>query len=225
MGERLQMKELFSEELKSRIRSSGVIAVLVIENIEDAVPVARALLEGGVSAMELTLRTPAALEALKRIRSDAPQLLAGIGTILRADQIKAVASAGAELGVAPGYNPRVVDAAKSVGLPFAPGVATATELEWALDQGCRILKFFPAEPLGGISYLKSMNGPYGYLDLQYIPLGGVNQDNLRAWLQQSFVIAVGGSWIADKKLIAARNWDEISRRAERAYSIFKEVRG
>jgi len=221
----LQMQVLFSEELKSRIRNSGVIAVLVIENAEEAVPVARNLLEGGISAMELTLRTPAALEALKRIRSDVPQMLAGVGTILNTDQVKAVSAAGAEFGVAPGYNPRVVDAAKSAGLPFAPGVATATELEWAFEQGCRILKFFPAEPTGGIPFLKSLNGPYGYLGLQYIPLGGVNQDNLRDWLQQNFVIAVGGSWIADKELIAAQNWGEISRRAERAHSIFKEVRG
>jgi 2-dehydro-3-deoxyphosphogluconate aldolase/(4S)-4-hydroxy-2-oxoglutarate aldolase len=218
------MQELFSQELKRGIRNSGVIAVLVIEDAELAVPVARTLLEGGISAMELTLRTPAALEALKRIRSDVPQMLAGVGTILRADQVKEVAAAGAEFGVAPGYNPRVVDAAKAAGLAFAPGVATATELEWALEQGCRILKFFPAEPSGGISYLKSMNSPYGYLDLQYVPLGGVNQENLRAWLEQSFVIAVGGSWIADKKLIAARDWDEIRRRAEQAHSIFKEVR-
>ena len=218
------MQELFSEELKRRIRNSGVIAVLVIEDAEVAVPVARALLEGGISAMELTLRTPAALEALKRIRSDVPQMLAGVGTILRADQVKEVAAAGAEFGVAPGYNPRVVDAAKAAGLAFAPGVATATELEWALEQGCRILKFFPAEPLGGIPYLKSMNSPYSHLDLQFVPLGGVNQDNLRAWLEQSFVTAVGGSWIANKQLIAAQDWDEIRRRAEQAHSIFKEVR-
>jgi 2-dehydro-3-deoxyphosphogluconate aldolase/(4S)-4-hydroxy-2-oxoglutarate aldolase len=219
------MQNLFSQELKNRIRNSGVIAVLVIENAEHAVPVARSLLEGGVGAMELTLRTPAALEALKRIRGDVPQMLAGVGTILNPDQVRAVAAAGAQLGVAPGYNPRVVDAAKAAGLPFAPGVATATELEWALEQGCRILKFFPAEPSGGISYLKSMNGPYGYLDLQYVPLGGVNQENLRSWLEQSFVIAVGGSWIADKKLIAAQDWDEIGRRAERAHSVFRELRG
>jgi 2-dehydro-3-deoxyphosphogluconate aldolase/(4S)-4-hydroxy-2-oxoglutarate aldolase len=219
------MQELFSQELKRGIRNSGVIAVLVIEDAELAVPVARTLLEGGISAMELTLRTPAALEALKRIRSDVPQMLAGVGTILRADQVKEVAAAGAEFGVAPGYNPRVVDAAKAADLAFAPGVATATELEWALEQGCRILKFFPAEPLGGIPYLKSMNSPYSYLDLQYVPLGGVNQDNLRAWLEQSFVIAVGGSWIANKQLIAAQDWDEIRRRAEQAHSIFKEVRG
>jgi len=218
------MQELFSEELKRRIRNSGVIAVLVIEDAEVAVPVARTLLEGGISAMELTLRTPAALEALKRIRSDVPQMLAGVGTILRADQVKEVAAAGAEFGVAPGYNPRVVDAAKAAGLAFAPGVATATELEWALEQGCRILKFFPAEPLGGIPYLKSMNSPYSYLDLQFVPLGGVNQENLRAWLEQSFVTAVGGSWIANKQLIAAQDWDEIRRRAEQAHSIFKEVR-
>jgi len=218
------MQELFSQELKRGIRNSGVIAVLVIEDAEVAVPVARTLLEGGISAMELTLRTPAALEALKRIRSDVPQMLAGVGTILRADQVKEVAAAGAEFGVAPGYNPRVVDAAKAAGLAFAPGVATATELEWALEQGCRILKFFPAEPLGGIPYLKSMNSPYSYLDLQFVPLGGVNQENLRAWLEQSFVTAVGGSWIANKQLIAAQDWDEIRRRAEQAHSIFKEVR-
>ncbi len=219
------MDTLFSNGLKKRITDSGIIAVLVIEDAGDAVPVARALLKGGVAAMELTLRTPAAVEALKRIRKDVPEMLAGVGTILNPGQVREVAAAGAELGVAPGYNPRVVDAAKAAGLPFAPGIATASELEWALEKGCRILKFFPAEPNGGINYLKSMNGPYGYMGLRYIPLGGLTEDNLRSWFEQPFIMAVGGSWIAKKDLIADCNWDEISRRAEKAASIFREVRG
>ena len=219
------MDRLFSIELKKRIRDSGLIAVLVIDNADDAVPVAKALLKGGVTAMELTLRTSAAIDALTRIRSGVPEMLAGVGTVVRTDQIAEIVKAGAEMGVAPGYNPRIVNAAKSAGLPFAPGVATASELEWAVEQGCRILKFFPAEPAGGISYLKSMNGPYGYLGLKYIPLGGLNQDNLHVWLEQPFVIAVGGSWIADNKLISAHDWDAISERAEKASSICRKVRG
>jgi 2-dehydro-3-deoxyphosphogluconate aldolase/(4S)-4-hydroxy-2-oxoglutarate aldolase len=219
------MDTLFSAELKKRIADSGIIAVLVIEDAGDAVPVARALLKGGVAAMELTLRTPAAMEALKRIRKDVPEMLAGVGTILNPDQVKEVAAAGADLGVAPGYNPRVVDEAKAAGLPFAPGIATASELEGALEKGCRILKFFPAEPNGGISYLKSMNGPYGYMGLKYIPLGGLNEDNARSWFEQPFIMAIGGSWLAKRDIIADHNWDEISRRAEKAASIFREVRG
>jgi 2-dehydro-3-deoxyphosphogluconate aldolase/(4S)-4-hydroxy-2-oxoglutarate aldolase len=219
------MDSLFSMELEKRVGSAGVIAVLVIEDAADAVPLARALLKGGVTAMELTLRTPAALEALRRIRSQAPEMLAGVGTILTKEQVRDAVAAGAELGVAPGYNPRIVEAARSAALPFAPGVATPSELEWALEQGCRILKFFPAEPAGGVSYLKSMNGPYAHLNLRYIPLGGLNPDNVRCWFEQPHVIAVGGSWIADKKQIAARNWDEVSRRAERARALLREVRG
>jgi 2-dehydro-3-deoxyphosphogluconate aldolase/(4S)-4-hydroxy-2-oxoglutarate aldolase len=219
------MDTLFSDGLKKRITDSGIIAVLVIEDAAAAVPVARALLKGGIAAMELTLRTPAAMEALERIRKDVPEMLAGVGTILNPGQIREVAAAGADLGVAPGYNPRVVDAAKAAGFPFAPGIATASELEWALEKGCRILKFFPAEPNGGITYLKSVNGPYGYMGLRYIPLGGLNEDSLRSWFEQPFIMAVGGSWIAKKDLIADRKWDEISRRAEKAASIFREVRG
>ena len=219
------MEKLFSEELKKRIRESGVVAVLVVQDAGCAVPLARALLRGGITAMELTLRTPAAMEAVARIRSEVPEMLAGVGTILTAEQLRSAAAAGAELGVAPGYNPRVVDAAKAAALPFAPGVATPSELEGALEKGCRILKFFPAVPAGGISYLKSMNGPYGHLGLQYIPLGGLNPENLRSWLEQPFVIAVGGSWIAQRGTIADRDWDGISRAAEQAHRVFREVRG
>jgi 2-dehydro-3-deoxyphosphogluconate aldolase/(4S)-4-hydroxy-2-oxoglutarate aldolase len=218
------VNSLFGSDLKKRIAGSGVVAVLVFEDAAEAVPVARALLKGGVTAIELTLRTPAAMESLKRIRTEAPEMLAGVGTILSPGQVAEVTAAGADLGVAPGYNPRVVDAARAAGLPFAPGIMTASELEGALEKGCRILKFFPAEPAGGIPYLKSLNGPYGYMGLQYIPLGGLNEDNLRSWFEQPFVMAVGGSWIADKKVIAARDWDEITRRAERACAIFREVR-
>jgi 2-dehydro-3-deoxyphosphogluconate aldolase/(4S)-4-hydroxy-2-oxoglutarate aldolase len=219
------MERLFSEELKKRIRESGIIAVLVVHDSGYAVPLARALLRAGITAMELTLRTPAAMEALARIRGEVPEMLAGVGTILTPGQLRSAAAAGAELGVAPGYNPRIVDAARAAGLPFAPGVATPSELEGALEKGCRILKFFPAEPAGGITYLKSMNAPYGHLGLQYIPLGGLNPENLRSWLEQPFVMAVGGSWIARGGLIADRDWDGISRAAEQAHRLFREVRG
>ena len=154
------MERLFSEALRQRIRRCGIFAVLVIEDAEDAVPAARALQAGGVEAMELTLRTAAAMESLARIREAVPEMLACVGTILRPKQVREVAAAGADLGVAPGFNPRVVDAARKAGLPFAPGVTTASELEGAVEKGCRMLKFFPAEPAGGPSgHGQSDGGP------------------------------------------------------------------
>ena len=139
------MADVFSAELRKKIREFGVIAVLVVDRAEDAVVLARTLVEGGVRAMELTLRTPAAVQALRAIRAEVPEMLAGIGTILTPDQVREVRDAGAAFGVSPGCNPRVVRAAMDAGLSFAPGVATPSDIEIALEMGCRLLKFFPAE--------------------------------------------------------------------------------
>ena len=135
-------------ELVRRIERCGVIAVLVVDEIRHAVPLARALTEGGVDVMELTLRTPVAVDALRAIKAEVPEMLAGIGTVLSVEQVHAAAEAGAGFAVAPGTNPRVVREAQNVGLPFAPGIATPTDLESALELGCREVKYFPAEPSG-----------------------------------------------------------------------------
>ena len=219
-----EMNSLVTPELTARLGKAGVIAVLVIDEVDDAVPVARALVKGGVTAMELTLRTPAALESLRRIRKEVPEMLAGVGTILTSDQLLQVKREGGELGVAPGCNPKVLETAIAEEFPFIPGTMTASEIESALDMGCRVLKFFPAEPAGGVKYLKSLNSPYSYLGLQYIPLGGLNEENVVTWLEQPFILAIGGSWIAAKSLIRDKSWDQITRNAERAAAVLNKVR-
>ena len=202
-----------------RIERSGVIAVLILEDVADAVPLARALLAGGVDAMELTLRTDAAIDALKQIREHVPQMLAGIGTVLNEQQIDDVAAAGAQFAVSPGLNENVVKKARSIGLPFAPGVMTPSEIEAAIRLGCRELKFFPAEPGGGLGMLSSMRAPYAHLGIRFVPLGGVNAANMASWLSNPGVFAIGGSWLTPKQAISDQNWEEITRRAAEARGI------
>lgn len=207
----------------ARIRDAKVIAVLALDHEEDAIPVAEALLKGGVRAMELTLRTPAAIESLRRIRQEVPDMLAGIGTILRAEQVDAVLKAGAEFGVSPGVNPNIIRYAKQKGLPFGPGIMSPTELDIALVQEhCHLLKFFPSESAGGLAHLKNIAAPYRHLDVQFIPLGGVNIKNLSTYLESDLVAAVGGSWLASPKLIQERAWDQIEQNAREATQVARQ---
>ena len=210
------MKSQFPDETLERIQSCGVIAVLVIDEADHAVSLAKALLDGGVSAMELTLRTDAALDALKSVRDRVPEMLAGVGTILTTDQVQCAFDAGAAFGVAPGLNANVVRSAQKIGLPFAPGIVTPSDIESAVELGCRELKFFPAEPSGGMKYLSSISAPYQHLGLQYVPLGGINATNMTEYLAKQNVPAVGGSWIASRELIAARDWTAITANATHA---------
>ena len=218
------MSTQFPDELSTRIYRAGAIAVLVVDRVEDAVPLARALLDGGIDVMELTLRTPTAIDALRRVRAEVPRMLAGIGTILQPQQVRDAAAAGAAFGVAPGMNPRVVAEAGRLGLPFAPGVVTPSDIEQALEYGCRLLKFFPAEPAGGLRYLKAIAAPYAHADLRYIPLGGLTLDDLERYLADPLVHAVGGSWLAPRELIQSRDWLRITENARRAAEIVRRVR-
>ena len=221
----IPMEKMFPAELVSKIRKAPVIAVLVIDSAEDAVPLAKSLLRGGISIIELTLRTPAALDALDRIQSQVPEILAGIGTVLSAEQIIAIKERGAAFGVAPGLNGLVVTAAKEHGLPFAPGIMTPSDIEAAYALGCTVMKIFPAEPAGGINYLTNINAPYAHLGIEYIPLGGVSQSNLQSYLECPAVLGVGGSWLAPRKLIQGKAWDEISRNCEKAAETVIKTRG
>jgi 2-dehydro-3-deoxyphosphogluconate aldolase/(4S)-4-hydroxy-2-oxoglutarate aldolase len=213
----------FEPAILDRVARCGVLAVLVLDDAAHAAATARALLDGGVDAMELTLRTDDALAAIRAIRRETPEMLVGAGTVLTAGQVGQVAEAGAEFAVSPGVNPAVLEAARRIGLPFAPGVATPTDVETALALGCRELKFFPAEPSGGLNFLRSMAAPYAHLGVRFVPLGGVNVDNLAAYLQEPLVLAVGGSWLAPKNVIAAGNWDEITARAAEARRIVESL--
>lgn len=218
------MKPPFPPELQQAIESRGIIAVLVIDEVKHAVPVARALMKGGVTAMELTLRTTAALECVRAIRAEVPDMIAGVGTVIQPPQVADVVNAGAAFAVAPGFNRRVMEAASAAGLPFAPGITTATDIESALEFDCRLMKFFPAEPSGGLAYLTSVAAPYAHLKIRYIPLGGLNSKNMRSYLENPMVGALGGSWIAPRELIAAEQWDHIEANAKAAVEAVQTVR-
>jgi len=215
---------MFADELAERIGKCGVVAVLTVENAEDAVPLARALLAGGVEAMELTLRTPAAVDGLRAVAAEVPEMLAGVGTVLTPEQVGEICDAGAAFAVAPGTNPSVLEAAQARGLSFAPGVATPSDIERAVELGCRVLKFFPAEPIGGVRYLKSMAGPYAHLGLRFMPLGGLNAGNMSTYLREPLVLGVGGSWLAPKDRIAAHDWNTITGTARQAIALVRQVR-
>jgi len=211
----MQMQKIWDQKnLQERIYKAGVIAVLVIDDADAAVPLAHALLKGGIDAIELTLRTPAAMDAIKEIKSNVP-----------GEQVRQVVELGADFGVAPGLNPKIVKESQKLGFPFCPGIMTPSDIEAAVSLGCRLLKFFPAEPAGGVAYLKSMAGPYGHLNLRFIPLGGLNERNLASYLQLPIIPAVGGSWIAKRDVIRKRDWNTIARNAEQAMKIVKKMRG
>lgn len=210
---------LFEQQLAEKVSAAGVVAVLVVDNVSDAVPLARALLDGGVRVMELTLRTPAAIEALRAIRQDVPEMIAGIGTILTIEQMYAAREAGAAFGVSPGCNPHVLAAALEEGFPFAPGIATPTDIERSLEYGCRLLKFFPAEQLGGLPYLRALTAPYAHLGIRYVPLGGLTEANAGAYLNDPLISAIGGSWIAPREAINAKDWAKITANAQGATAL------
>jgi 2-dehydro-3-deoxyphosphogluconate aldolase/(4S)-4-hydroxy-2-oxoglutarate aldolase len=219
------MTGLFPDKLSAHLYNTGVIAVLMIDDVVDAVPLARALLAGGVDGIELTLRTAVAMQALRSIRAELPEMMVGVGTILSPQQVREVKEAGASFGVSPGMNPRVVSEAVRLGLAFAPGVCTPTDIELAVEQGCRLMKFFPSEPSGGLPYLRTIAAPFAHLGVKYIPLGGVNAENAERYLREPSVQALGGSWLAPRELIARKNWEAITANAREASAIVKSVRG
>jgi 2-dehydro-3-deoxyphosphogluconate aldolase/(4S)-4-hydroxy-2-oxoglutarate aldolase len=219
------MNLTMSKEIREKIANEGIIAVLEIEDEQNAVPTAKALLEGGITVIELALRTPAAVPSISLIAREVPQMYIGIGTIIESGQAAMVKKeSGVRFGVSPGLNPEIVKEAMAAGLPFAPGIATPSELERAISLGCRVVKLFPAEGMGGLSYLKSINGPYNHLGIKYIPLGGISLNNLADYARFSPVLAIGGSWIASKELINAQNWKEITKRAKEAKDIWLNSR-
>jgi 2-dehydro-3-deoxyphosphogluconate aldolase/(4S)-4-hydroxy-2-oxoglutarate aldolase len=216
-------EQSMSPEIAEKIIKDRVIAVLVVDELKHAVPLAKALVKGGVNVIELTLRTPVALDAVKAINNEVPEITLGVGTVLTSLQVEAVAKIGADFAVAPGCNPSVIKAAKECGLSFAPGIMTPTDIEIAVELGCRILKYFPAESSGGLKHLQSMVSPYQYLGLKFIPLGGLNIQNVAAYLQSSLIAAVGGSWIAKRSLIQAENWDAIIQNAQEIRKLIEKT--
>lgn len=211
-------------EIVEKIDNAGIIAVLVVDDANHAVPLANALLEGGVDAIELTLRTPAAMKAARIIKKEVPQITLGFGTVLTVEQVKAVVDLGADFAVSPGCNPKIINEAYKQGLSFAPGIMTPTDIEIAVQEGCRILKFFPAETSGGLKHLESMSAPYNYLGLKFIPLGGCNMNNAQTYLQSDLITAIGGSWVAKRSLIQSEDWNAITKNAKEIRNLITTTR-
>ena len=213
------------EQLYKRIGRCGLVATLTVDDPDKAVELARSLLAGEIDVMELTLRTPGAYDALAAVKSEVPEMLTGVGTVLQINQLDKIAELGADFAVAPGMNPKIIKHASRIGMPFAPGVCSPSEIESAVELGCRILKFFPAEPAGGIKYLTSMAAPYAHLGLKYIPLGGLNSENMVDYLSSDLILAVGGSWIAPRSAINDGDWATITKNTKNATKKIKEIRG
>lgn len=214
-----------SEEIFSRVAQLGVVPVIALENAEAVIPLADALIAGGLPVVEITFRTAAAAEAIRKIAKERPQLIVGAGTVLTTANVDAAKSAGAAFAVAPGLNPQTLKHAQSAGLPFIPGIATPSDIELGLSLGCHLLKFFPAEANGGIAMLEALSGPYKHTGLHFMPTGGVKPSNLESYLKLDTVAAVGGTWIAKKEDLAHGNWNEIRNRCQAARELVAKTRG
>jgi 2-dehydro-3-deoxyphosphogluconate aldolase / (4S)-4-hydroxy-2-oxoglutarate aldolase len=196
-----------------------LICVAVIDKTEAAVPLAEALSAGGMNVIEVTFRTAGAADSIARIRKSCPQMFVGAGTLLTADQVKQAVEAGSQFGVSPGLNEAVSRAAQENQLPLFPGVVTPTEIMRALELGWKNLKFFPAETAGGVNTLKSLIGPFGHTGVKFIPTGGITAATLPHYLAVLQVAAVGGSWMAERKLIAEKEWRKITALAAEAMKV------
>ncbi len=197
----------------------GVVPILAIENVEAALPLANALLQGGLPVVEITFRTAAAAEVIRVLAQECPRLVVGAGTVLTPANLKSAKDSGAAFAVAPGLNPDIVKRARDVGLPFVPGVATPTDIEMGLALGCKLLKFFPAEALGGVAMLEALSAPFQHTGLRFMPTGGLNLANLESYLKLQTVAAAGGTWIARKQDLLDGQWAEIRDRCIAALEI------
>jgi len=195
------------------------MCITTIERAEDAVPLAEALLAGGLKVMEITFRTAAAAESIRGIRQKVPWMAIGAGTLLTADQVHQAAVVGAQFGVSPGLNETVLAAANKIQMPFFPGVMTPTEVDRALNLGFKHLKFFPAEPAGGVTMLKALAAPFAHTGVKFLPTGGINAATLANYLALPQVAAVGGSWMAERKLVAEKAWAKITALTAEAMKI------
>lgn len=201
------------QELLITLKNLKVIPVIVIDQVEATLPLADALIEGGLPVVEITLRTVEAAKVIEKLAKERQNLLVGAGTILTVDNLKKARDCGAKFGVSPGLNRKIVEEAFKIGFPFFPGIVTPSDIEVALEMGTKTLKFFPAEAAGGIDMLKSLIRPYAHLGVQFIPTGGVTMQKAKNYLTIPEVIAIGGSWIAKKEDISTGNWKEIKERS------------
>ena len=207
-----------------QLAAFGVVPVIAIDDATSALPLADALIEGGLSVAEITFRTPAAAQALATIAAHRPQMLVGAGTVLTAAQVDEAIAAGAKFALSPGIDDAVLADAMAKGLPFAPGIMSPSDLQLALKLNCTMVKFFPAMPAGGPKMLRAISAPYLHTGIGFNPTGGVTLDNLEDWLSMPQVRAVGGTWIATQADIAEGNWRAITQNARLAVARVARIR-
>ena len=212
----MAMHTHISEDIQSHLKNSKVVVAPKITTLKTLPYLMEALQAGGVSCVEITLRTPIALEVMALVIKQFPEIKVMAGTIIEYDQVAQVQDLGAMIGVAPGVQPKILERALELNFPFAPGIATPSEIAIGLEYGCQLFKFFPADLIGGIPYLKRIYASYAHKGIQFIPLGGINATNLDDYLAEESVLCVGGTWIADKTLIDAGNWKQITENARAA---------
>ena len=210
-------------EVLMKIGQMGIVPVVVLNDVKNAVPLAQSLINGGLPCAEVTFRTEAAQESIAEISKNFPQMFVGAGTVLTTEQVDRAVDAGAKFIVSPGFNPKVVEYCIKKGYPVTPGIMTPTELEMALEFGLDVVKFFPAENAGGLKMIKAMAAPY--TKMKFMPTGGINPQNVREYLQCDKILACGGSWMVKGDLINSGNFVEIEKLTKEASQIVKEIRG
>lgn len=204
---------------------AGIIPVIVIEDSQQAVPLARALVAGGLPVLEVTFRTEAAAGAIAAIRREVPEAVVGAGTVLSVEQLEKAKAAGAAFCVAPGFDPAIVATASAAGMPFCPGIATASELSQALSAGCKMVKFFPAEAAGGVSMIKNLLGAFRFTGVKFMPTGGVKISNVENYLSVPEIVCCGGTWIVPNDALKRGDYAAIEALASEASSLVRKIRG
>jgi len=209
-------------EVLEKIREIGIVPVIVLENAKDALPLAESLIEGGLPCAEVTFRTAAAEDSIRAISQAYPEMLVGAGTVLTTEQVDRAVAAGAKFIVSPGFNPRIVQYCQEKGVPITPGCSSPTDIEQALEHGLKVVKFFPAEQLGGLAMIKALAGPY--VDVSFMPTGGINAGNVKDYLAYNRILACGGSWMVKGDLIKAGDFQRITELVKEAKQLVEEAR-
>lgn len=205
--------------INEQLQKLKVIPVIAIEDAKDIVPLGKVLADNGLPAAEITFRSDAAIEAIRLLRESQPEMLIGAGTVLNREQAIAAKEAGATFIVSPGFNPNTANACQEIGIDIIPGVNNPSTIEAALELGLTTLKFFPAEASGGVNMVKALLAPYS--DVSLMPTGGINTNNIQDYLSIPRVLACGGTWMVDKKLVEEKNWDELARLTREAVQLVK----
>ena len=206
-----------------QVAACGVVPVVVLEDAEQAVPTAKALLKGGINAMEITFRTSAAKASIEKVAREVPDMIVGAGTVVNVQQLHDAVDAGAKFIVSPGSDAEIIAEAIKLGVPITPGVVTPSEIMMGLKLGVKVFKFFPAESYGGLKTIKALCGPFP--QIRIIPTGGISQANAAEYFKNPKIVAVGGSWMCAKDLIAAGDFAAITEKSKAATDLFKEIRG